>query len=153
VAKVKANPKESKSMQQQVVQQIAAPAAVIELSSLTKAELLRVFKKESPRRAKFKQFQLILEQKKVAKNLGLLRVEFYIDGKTEIAGGLYFPLTSTPEGQPKTTWDLLKVGKSQVFGLVVDSREQSLIEKFKALANRSLEEGKLQDLIPFASKK
>jgi hypothetical protein len=105
-----------------------------------------LFKKESPKKAKCKQYQVIFEQKKVGREIGLLRVEYYENGKPEIVGSFYMPLTKTPADKPPTDWDQLKLGKSRVFGIVIDSREQPLMDKFKGFLSRSLEEGKLQDL-------
>lgn len=133
---------------QPIVNQNSTPEVSAATPSITKKELLRLFKKESPEKQKYKQSQIVFELKKVKQNVGLMRLEIYGGGKQEFCGSLYLPIDKVTPGKP-TAWDTIKIGKSQVFGLVIDSREQSLVEKAKGFLTRSLEEGKLQEFIPF----
>jgi hypothetical protein len=145
--------KMSQQQNQPTIQQNTKPEISTTFPAITKKELLSLFKKESPEKQKYKQFQIIFELKKVKQNVGLIRLEIYEGGKQEFCASVFLPINKPVVGQAPTAWDGMKVGKSQVFGLVIDSREQSLLEKVKGFFIRSFEQGKLQEFIPFLNAK
>lgn len=119
------------------------------LLSHTKEEIISVLKEENPVLTddNYSQIFAILEFKKIRTNLGIIKGELYVNDIIEYRGSLIIPLSETIIDQ-KNIWNEIKVGKNKFYGLSLDLREMALKEKIISFFNRSLEEGKITDLIP-----
>lgn len=117
-----------------------------------KKELIKILKKERPKLEKAGHHVVIIEQKKVSDRLGMLRGEYYLNDKMEASGSLVFPLQQPDESHP-TVWDKMRVGDSEYYAITADLKPKPLSALLKGFIRRSLEEGKIQDLLPFGRKK
>ncbi len=121
--------------------------------SCSKAEILKVLKEENPRikgKENYSQLIVVLETKKIHSNQGIIKGEYYQDGKLEYRGALLIPL-NFPD--PSNVWSKLKEGKSEFYGFTLDSREMKLPEKIKGFLGRSFDGSRIQDFIPGAGGK
>ncbi len=82
-------------------------------------------------------------------NLGLIKGEYYQDGKLEYRGSLLLPLSSSDKN---TIWTKIKEGESAFYGFTLDSREMKITEKINDFISRSFEESTIPDFIPFAGR-
>jgi hypothetical protein len=117
-----------------------------------KSELLKALKKERPKAGKFNHNIVVMEQKKISEKLGMLRFDWYADDKLEGSGSLAFPIPNQTEGKTDQ-WAKLGVGQSEFYALSLDFKAKSLAQMVGGFFRRSLEEGKLQDLLPFGKSK
>jgi hypothetical protein len=120
----------------------------------TKRHLLRTIRKETKPPKGFGQWVLILEHRRLTDNLGLFLVEAQLDGKTEWSGSISVDLPEQkkfgPDGtEPASEWEKLTSGQSRYNVLTFEMRGKSVLELGKGFIKRSLEEGKLQDLLPW----
>lgn len=117
-----------------------------------KSEVLKALKKERPKTGKFNHHMVLIEQKKISEKLGMLRFEWYADDKLEGSGSFAFPIQNQP-GAANDTWANLPIGQSEFFGFSIDFKAKTLSQMVGGFFRRSLEEGKLQDLMPFGKLK
>jgi hypothetical protein len=120
----------------------------------SKKQLLRAIRKETKPPKGFSQWVLVLEHRRVSDDLGLYLVEAQLDGKGEWSGSLSVTLPEQrklgADGQEiPGEWDKLLPGQSRYSVLTFEMRGKSLIDLAKGFIKRTLEEGKLQDLLPF----
>lgn len=111
-----------------------------------KSEILKALKKERPKTGKFNHHIVVIEQKKISEKLGMLRFEWYADDKLEGSGSFAFPIQNQP-GTANDTWTKLPIGQSEFFAFSVDFKAKSLAQMLGGFFRRSLDEGKLQDLL------
>lgn len=122
-----------------------------EASYPTKEEIMQILKEENPPIDEinhYNQLFLIVEFKKITESIGLIKGELYGNEQLEYRGSILLPLFKT-EANQKSNWNSIEVGKSIFYGMSLDTRELGLTEKVGDFIGRSLEEGKVQDFIPF----
>lgn len=117
-----------------------------------KTEILKALKKERPKQGKFNHNIVVMEQKKISEKLGMLRFEWYAEDTLEGSGSFAFPIQNPVEGNPDQ-WSKLAIGQSEYYALSIDLKAKSIAQMVGAFFRRSLEEGKLQDLLPFGKLK
>lgn len=122
------------------------------VQTYSKEDILSLLKEENPLiegDEKYSQLILVFETKKISSNLGLLKGEYYQDGKLEYRGSLLMPLNSSDQ---KTVWTKIKEKESAFYGITLDSRAMKITEKIKDFIGRSFEESTITDFIPFAGR-
>jgi hypothetical protein len=122
------------------------------VQTYSKEDILSLLKKENPLiqgKEKYSQLILVFETKKISFNLGLLKGEYYQDGKLEYRGSLLLPLNSSDQN---TVWTKIKEGESAFYGITLDSREMKITEKIMDFIGRSFEESTISDFIPFVGR-
>ncbi len=117
-----------------------------------KKELLRLLKKERPKIKKFNYNVFVIEVKKVADTNGMLKFEWYFNDELNSTGSFIMPLESDLEKQAPE-WQKLKVGENEYYALTFDMKAKSIAKIIGGFFKRSLEEGKFQDLLPWAKSK
>ena len=120
----------------------------------TKKQLLRAIRKETKPQKGFGQWILVLEHRRVSENVGLLLAEAQLNGKPEWSGSMSVNLPEQkkygPDGKElQGEWDTLTVGQSRYNVFTFEMRGKSILEVVKGFLKRSLEEGKIQDIIPW----
>ncbi len=120
----------------------------------SKKQLLRVIRKETKPPKGFGQWLLVIEHRRITDTLGLLLVEAQLDGKNEWSGSITVNLPeqkkSAPDGQEiPSDWEKIAPGESRYNILTFEMRGKSIVELTKGFFKRSIEEGKLQDLLPW----
>jgi hypothetical protein len=83
-------------------------------------------------------------------NLGIIKGEYYQDGKLEYRGSLLLPIDSSSQG---SIWAKIKDGESLFYGFTLDAREMKAAEKIMDFLSRSFEGSTIQDFIPFVGGK
>ena len=124
-------------------------------SHLTKNELIQILREENPPvddDNRFNQLFLIVEYKKINLRIGIIKGELYNNDQLDYRGSLLLPLMRSDTDQ-KNQWDSIEIGKSVYYGLSFDARELCITEKIGEFLHRSIDEGKLQDFIPFTGAK
>ncbi len=119
----------------------------------SKDDILELLIGENPQikgKEKYSQLIVVFETKKVDLNLGIIKGEYYQDGKLEYRGSLLLPLDSSNQD---SIWAKIKGGESLFYGFTLDSREMKVTEKIKDFLSRSFEGSTIQDFIPFAGGK
>jgi len=119
----------------------------------SKEEILELLKEENPliqEDENYSQLIVVLETKKLRINLGIIKGEYYLDGKLENRGSLLLPVDSSNKN---IIWVNLKEGESAFYGFTLDSREMKIPEKIKSFFSRSFDGATIQDFIPFAGRK
>lgn len=122
------------------------------VQSYSKKDILSLLKEENPLikgKEKYSQLILVFETKKINYNLGILKGEYYQDGKLEFRGSLLLPLNSSDQN---SVWTKLKDGESTFYGITLDSREMKITEKIMDFVSRSFEESTISDFIPFVGR-
>ena len=119
-----------------------------------KKQLLKAIRKETKPPKGFAQWVLVLEHRRLAENVGLLRVEAELDGKLEWSGSASVSLPDAKKFGPDSSelpgeWDNIAVGQSRFNIFTLELRSKSVIESVKGWIKRSFEDGKIQDFIPF----
>ena len=123
------------------------------VQTYSKEEILELLKEENPliqEDENYSQLIVVLETKKLRINLGMIKGEYYQDGKLENRGSLLLPIDSSKKN---TIWVNLKEGESAFYGFTLDSREMKIPEKIKDFFSRSFNGAIIQDFIPFAGRK
>jgi len=118
---------------------------------LSKEEIIQILKDENPPidgKDRFNQLFLIVEFKKINAQIGIIKGELYNNDKLDYRGSFLFPLTPDDTKQ-KNLWDSIEIADSIYYGISFDARDLRLTEKVAEFFNRSIEEGKIQDFIPF----
>ncbi len=118
----------------------------------SKEDILSLLKEENPLikgKEKYSQLILVFETKKISFNLGILKGEYYQDGKLEFRGSLLLPLNSSDQN---SVWIKMKEGESAFYGITLDSREMKITEKIMDFISRSFEESTIPDFIPFVGR-
>jgi hypothetical protein len=124
-------------------------------SHLTKNEIIQILREENPPvddDNRFNQLFLIVEFKKINLHVGIIKGELYNNDQLDYRGSLLMPLMRSDTDQ-KNQWDSIEVGRSVYYGLSFDARELCITEKIGEFLHRSIDEGKLQDFIPFTGGK
>ena len=119
-------------------------------SSLTKRELIKILKEENPpikNGQKYRQIILILELKKVKKDLGIIKGEYYYGRFLEYRGSVLIPL-GKPDPDKKIVFDDIKKGKSILYGVTIDTRKEKIPEQIFKFFKRSFQDASIQDFIP-----
>ncbi len=119
----------------------------------SKEVILELLKEENPLFQvddDYSQLIVVLETKKLRINLGIIKGEYYQDGKLENRGSLLLPIDSSNKN---TIWVNLKEGESAFYGFTLDSREMKIPEKIKDFFSRSFDRAIIQDFIPSAGRK
>ena len=122
-----------------------------EASYPTKEEIIQILKEENPPVDEinhYNQLFLIVEFKKINERIGIIKGEIFGNEQLEYRGSILLPLLKT-EANQQSNWNSIEVGKSIFYGMSFDARELGLTEKVGDFIGRSLEEGKVQDFIPF----
>ena len=126
------------------------PETVTELvQTYSKEEILKHLREENPLiqgKENYSQLIIVVETKKLRLNLGIIKGEFYQDGKLEYRGSLLLPIDSSIKN---TVWANLKAGESAFYGFTLDLREMKIPEKIKDFFSRSFDGAVIQDFIPF----
>lgn len=113
-----------------------------------KRELLKTIEKERPKtRGKMINNVVVIEQKKINDTLGMLRFEYYVNDEMEAAGSFAFPLIESND--PSDRWQKITPGQSEYFAVSVDIKAKSFSKLLGDFFRRSLQEGKIQDILPF----
>ena len=123
------------------------------VQTYSKEEILELLKEENPliqEDENYSQLIVVLETKKLRINLGIIKGEYYKDGKLENRGSLLLPIDSSKKN---SVWVNLKEGESAFYGFTIDSREMKIPEKIKDFFNRSFDGAIIQDFIPFGGKR
>ena len=123
------------------------------VQTYSKEEILELLKEENPliqEDENYSQLIVVLETKKLRINLGIIKGEYYMDGKLENRGSLLLPIDSSNKN---TIWVNLKEGESAFYGFTLDSREMKIPEKIKDFFSRSFDGAIIQDFIPFVGRK
>jgi hypothetical protein len=120
----------------------------------TKKQLIQAIRKQTKPQKGFAQWLLVIEHRRLSENMGLILIEAQLDGKIEWSGSASANLPEAKkiglDGQPAPSeWDQLKPGQSRFNAFTFEMRGKSVIEMMKGVVKRSLEEGKLQDLLPW----
>ncbi len=120
----------------------------------SKKQLLRAIRKETKPPKGFGQWLLILEHRRVSKDIGLLVLEAQLDGKAQWSGSMSVNLPEQKKFGPDGSelpgeWDTIGVGQSRFNVFTLELRGKSVMEMAKDYIKRSFEEGKIQDLIPW----
>ena len=120
----------------------------------TKKQLLRAIREQTKPPKGFGQWILVLEHRRLTADVGLLLVEAQLDGKNEWSGSISVNLPEQkkfgPDGREiPSDWEKLAPGQSLHNVLTFEMRGKSLVELAKGFIKRSVEEGKLQDLLPW----
>lgn len=120
----------------------------------TKKQLLKAIRRETKPGKGFDQWVLIIEHRCVSAELGLVVVEAQLAGKTQWSGSASVNLPETRKRAPDgaelpSEWDAIGPGKSRYNVLTLELRGKSIMEMAKGFVKRSLEEGKIQDLLPW----
>jgi hypothetical protein len=134
----------------EVLEHPAQVPAAIE-TELTKEDVYKMLKLENPSiksDCKYNQLFVVLKLKRLRKNLGIIKGELISNDQIEYRGSLLLPISETD--QP-SQWKHIEVGKSEFLGFSLDTREASLTEKLSGVVSRSLEEGKIQDILSIFS--
>jgi len=134
---------------------INSAEAEIAVRTHSKEEIIKILKEENPPIKgveKYTQIMGVFEFRKVQKDLGIIKGEYYESDKPEYRGSLLVPLSKRPSDQP-SIWDDLNEGKNKFYGFTLDSREMKVHEKFSAFLKRSFEDATIQDFIPFVGRK
>lgn len=124
-------------------------------SHLTKNEIIQILMEENPPvdgDNRFNQLFLIVEFKKINLGVGIIKGELYNNDQLDYRGSLLIPLMKNDTDQ-KNQWDSIEVGNSVYYGVSFDARELCMTEKIGEFLHRSIDEGKLQDFIPFIGSK
>jgi hypothetical protein len=124
-------------------------------SHLTKNEIIQILMEENPPvdgDNQFNQLFLIVEFKKINPRVGIIKGELYNNDQLDYRGSLLIPLMKNDTDQ-KNQWDSIEVGNSVYYGVSFDARELCMTEKIGEFLHRSIDEGKLQDFIPFIGSK
>lgn len=124
-------------------------------SHLTKNEIIQILMEENPPvdgDNRFNQLFLIVEFKKINPRVGIIKGELYNNDQLDYRGSLLIPLMKNDTDQ-KNQWDSIEVGNSVYYGVSFDARELCMTEKIGEFLHRSIDEGKLQDFIPFIGAK
>jgi hypothetical protein len=124
-------------------------------SHLTKNEIIQILMEENPPvdgDNRFNQLFLIVEFKKINPRVGIIKGELYNNDQLDYRGSLLIPLMKNDTDQ-KNQWDSIEVGNSVYYGVSFDARELCMTEKIGEFLHRSIDEGKLQDFIPFIGSK
>ncbi|MGB8218219.1 MAG: hypothetical protein WCE94_13055 [Candidatus Methanoperedens sp.] len=119
----------------------------------SKDDILELLIDENPQikgKEKYSQLIVVFETKKVNFNLGLIKGEYYQDGKLEYRGSLLLPIDPS---SPGSIWVKIKDGESLFYGFTLDAREMKAAEKIMDFLTRSFEGSTIQDFIPFAGGK
>lgn len=117
---------------------------------MTKKELIKILKKEQQGLKNYAGIIIVLEQKRISEELGILKAEYYDGNKIEYTGGITVSLGKSGESEPSNNispWDKLKPGQSEYIGIYLQARGKSVAEKIGQFIKRSIEESKLQDVI------
>jgi hypothetical protein len=120
----------------------------------SKKKLLLAIRKETRPPKGFGQWVLIIEHRRISEDLGLLRVEAQLNGKLEWSGSISVNLPEQkkfgPDGKEiQSDWETLAVGQSRYNVLTFEMRGKSITELAKGFIKRSLEDGKIQDILPW----
>ncbi len=120
----------------------------------SKRELLRKVRDETKPPKGFGQWVVTLERKRLSHEIGLFRLEAQLDGKLQWSGSFSVNVLEErkfgPDGNEiPNDWDRLAPGHSSYNVLTFEMRGKSMIELIKNFAVRSLEEGKIQDILPW----
>lgn len=132
--------------------------AEIPVRTHSKDEFIKILKEESPPiegEEKYAQIMVVVEIKKIRKDLGIIKGEYYESDKLEYRASFLVPLvplSKQPSDKP-SVWDDLNEGENKFYGFTFDSREMKVIEKIHAFFKRSLEGASIQDFIPGARRK
>ena len=121
----------------------------------SKEEIIQILREENPPvdgEDRFNQLFLIIEFKKINARIGIIKGELYNNDQLDYRGSLLIPLSQDNVNQ-KNQWDSIEIGKSVYYGLSFDARELCLTEKIGEFFNRSIEEGRIEDFIPFTGLK
>lgn len=116
---------------------------------------MQILKEENPpvdETNRYNQLFLIVEFKKINEKIGIIKGELYGNGQLEYRGSILIPLLMA-EANQQSNWNTIDVGKSIFYGMSFDTRELCLTEKVSDFSGRSIEEGKIQDFIPFLGTK
>jgi hypothetical protein len=122
-----------------------------DVSYPTKNDIMQILKEENPpvdESKRYNQLFLIIEFKKISEKIGIIKGELYGNGQLEYRGSILIPLLRVVVDQ-QSIWNSIEAGKSIFYGISFDTRELGLTEKVSDFFGRSIEEGKIQDFIPF----
>lgn len=117
----------------------------------TKEEIIQILKDENPPidgDTRFNQLFFIIELKKVNEQFAIIKGELYSNDSINYRGSVLFPIGNLNYEQ-QGHWTTMKGGESTYYGISFDSREACLTERVKSFFARSIDEGKLQDLLPW----
>lgn len=123
------------------------------VQTCSKEEILELLREENPLiqgDENYSQLIIVLETKKLRMNLGIIKGEYYQDGKLENRGSVLLPIDSSNKN---TIWVNLKAGESAFYGFTLDSREMKIPEKIMDFLSRSFDGAMIQDFIPFVGGK
>jgi hypothetical protein len=120
----------------------------------SKKQLLQKIRRETRPQKGFNQWIFVLERRRLAEDAGLLLGEAQLNGKVEWSGSVSIPLPEkkkfSPTGQELPgEWDDIAPGKSKFNVFTFEMRGKTVADTIKGFFKRSLEEGKLQDLLPW----
>jgi hypothetical protein len=111
----------------------------------SKSEVINTLLKEDPSIKKFNRMIVVVEHKKINKNLGITKGELIVNGKTSLKGSM----TQIPETtEDSFDWKILKDGESYFQAFSINYKEEKLISLFKQGLKNSIKGGK----IPFLQK-
>lgn len=118
----------------------------------SKKQLLRVIRKETRPPKGFGQWVIILEHRRLSDTVGLFRVEAHNDKKLEWSGAISVNLPEPkkfgPDGKEVVSdWEKLASGQSSFNVFTLEMRGKSVVEMAKGWIKRSLEDGKIQDVL------
>ncbi|WP_321504308.1 hypothetical protein [uncultured Methanoregula sp.] len=122
----------------------------------SKKEIIAILREENPPidgDDRFSQLFLIVEYKKINANMGIIKGELYNNDQLDYRGSLLIPILNNTPDQPNNNWASLEIGKSMFYGISFDARELCLTERIGEFIHRSIDEGKLQDFLPFTGSK
>ncbi len=122
---------------------------------MNKKEILSTLKseiKETGSKEKYHRIILIVTMKRIDKNTGFVSGEFYQDDKMNYRGAVILPINQNLKIE-NSVWASMKVGSKNIYGFLLDSRNKTWLETVADFFKRSIEEGRVQDFIPFSSRK
>ena len=111
----------------------------------SKKEIIDILLRENPKQKGMDKLMLVIEHKKINKNLGLIKGEILKDGKVILTGSM----TCIPKKLADSfDWNMLNDGKSFFDGFSVDYGKETIGSIIKEGLKNSIKEGK----IPFFQK-
>ena len=121
---------------------------------LSKKQLLQKVRKETKPQKGFSQWVVVLERKRLTADTGLLRLEAQLDGKAEWSGSISIALPEqtkfAADGREiPSEWDAISIGQAKFNVFTLEVRGKTVGELVKGFLKRSVEEGKIQDLLPW----
>lgn len=129
-------------------------AAPLMLDGANKKAVVALILKESRPGPGMSQWVVVYETKRLAENLGLLKLEWYAGTRLEWSGSLSVAIDGRGKDnlETGTKWKKIPVGKSGFNVLTFELRGKTFMENVSGFFKRSFDGAKMQDFLPFGKK-